>query len=104
MVAKYSAIIINVCIRGGTLVSKFLLILVLARFLTPAELGLYGLIIATIAYGIYPLGFEFYTYSTREIIGLEESQRGVLLKSQLALHVKLYLFFLPLFLFLFFFE
>lgn len=104
MVAKNSAIIINVCIRGGTLASKFLLILVLARFLTPAELGLYGLIIATIAYGIYPLGFEFYTYSTREIIGLEESQRGVLLKSQLALHVKLYLFFLPLFLFLFFFE
>ena len=35
--------VLNAGLRGATLVSKFLLIFVLAKLLTPAEVALYGL-------------------------------------------------------------
>lgn len=94
--------VLNVGLRCSTLASKFILVFFLAKYLAPNELGLYGLIIATIAYGIYPLGFEFYTYSAREIIAVDENEKGRLLKSQLFLHLILYVVILPLFLVLFF--
>lgn len=94
--------VLNIGLRGSTLASKFLLVFFLAKYLAPSDLGLYGLIIATIAYGIYPLGFEFYTYSTREIIAADESEKGRYLKSQFFLHSRLYVLILPLFLLLFY--
>ncbi|WP_273426599.1 hypothetical protein [Marinobacter sp.] len=86
----------NLGLRGTTLVSKFLLIFMLARFLEPAELGLYGLLTVSISYGLYFLGFDFYIFTTREILKAEPSSRGQLLKSQVALSLILYAIFLPL--------
>ncbi|QKS82242.1 lipopolysaccharide biosynthesis protein [Pseudomonas bijieensis] len=86
----------NVAIRGLTLVSKFLLIFFLARFLEPAELGIYGLLAATVGYSLYFLGFDFYTYSTRELLKRERHEWGGLLKAQGALTLMLYVIFLPL--------
>lgn len=86
----------NLGLRGTTLVSKFLLIFMLARFLEPAELGLYGLLTVTISYGLYFLGFDFYIFTTREILKTEPSGRGQLLKSQVTLSLILYAIFLPL--------
>jgi len=96
--------LLNVTLRGGVLVSKFLLIFFLAVYLNPEELGLYGLVVATIAYGIYPLGFDFYSYNTRELIRADKKTWGQLLKSQGALHMRLYVVFLPLLSFVFFFD
>lgn len=76
----------NVFIRGLTLISKFVLLFVLARYLDVDELGLYGLVVATITYTIYPLGLEFYTYSTRELIKSPFSKRWGLIKSQFSLY------------------
>lgn len=86
----------NLGLRGTTLVSKFLLIFMLARFLEPAELGLYGLLTVTISYALYFLGFDFYIFTTREILKAEPENRGQLLKSQIALSLILYAVFLPL--------
>ncbi|WP_286714667.1 oligosaccharide flippase family protein [Marinobacter sp. tcs-11] len=86
----------NLGLRGTTLVSKFLLIFMLARFLEPAELGLYGLLTVTISYALYFLGFDFYIFTTREILKTEPENRGQLLKSQVALSLILYAVFLPL--------
>ena len=94
----------NVGLRGLTLLSKFGLLLFLAVFLKPAELGLYGLVVASVAYATYPLGFEFYTYSTREIVRVPREQKGGVLRNQLALHARLYMAVLPLFLLIFYFE
>ncbi|MFV0437385.1 MAG: lipopolysaccharide biosynthesis protein [Desulfopila sp.] len=91
----------NLALRSITLASKFLLIFFLARFLTPAELGLYGLLAATISYSLYWLGFDFYTYSTRELLKLPKNQWGGMLKSQVAFTVVLYGVFCPMFLLLF---
>lgn len=45
--------LINVSLRGGTLVCKFLLIFFLAKFLSPEEVGLFGLIVASIGYSFF---------------------------------------------------
>ncbi|MGE6659755.1 lipopolysaccharide biosynthesis protein [Pseudomonas sp. NPDC077408] len=88
--------LINVALRGMTLVSKFLLIFFLARLLEPAELGLYGLLTATISYALYLLGFDFYAFTTRELLKRERSEWGGLLKDQGALSGIMYAVFLPL--------
>ncbi|AMB85434.1 hypothetical protein AWM79_08995 [Pseudomonas agarici] len=93
--------IINIALRGITLASKFLLIFFLAKFLEPKELGLYGLLTATISYALYFLGFDFYTFTTREIIKRERHEWGGLIKDQGALSLLLYVIVLPLLSFVF---
>lgn len=95
--SKHSFIrLINVALRGTTLASKFLLIFFLAKFLDPKGLGLYGLLTATIGYALYLLGFDFYTFTTREILKRERHEWGGLLKDQGALSLALYAIVLPL--------
>lgn len=86
----------NMAIRGLTLISKFLLIFFLARFLEPEELGLYGLLVATVGYSLYLLGFDFYTYSTRELLKSKREHWGAVIKAQGALTLILYAIFVPL--------
>lgn len=95
MLARNFLQLSNIAIRGLTLVSKFLLIFFLARFLEPAELGVYGLLVATVGYSLYLLGFDFYTYSTRELLKRKRQEWGGLLKAQGALILILYAIFLP---------
>ncbi|NJJ58719.1 lipopolysaccharide biosynthesis protein [Pseudomonas sp. B14(2022)] len=95
MLARNFLQLSNIAIRGLTLVSKFLLIFFLARFLEPAELGVYGLLVATVGYSLYLLGFDFYTYSTRELLKRKRQDWGGLLKAQGALTLILYAIFLP---------
>lgn len=57
--------LLNLALRAATLFSKFALVFVLAKFLETSEVGLYGLLAATISYVLFALGFDFYTFSTR---------------------------------------
>ncbi len=86
----------NLALRAATLASRFLLIFFLARFLSPSELGLYGLLTATIGYSLYLLGFDFYTFTTREVLKRERNEWGGLLKDQGAFSLVLYAVFIPL--------
>lgn len=88
--------LLNIGLRGSTLVSKFLLVFLLARFLEPAEVGMYGLLTVTISYALYFLGLDFYIFTTREILKARPENRGQLVKSQVGLSLLLYMVFLPL--------
>jgi O-antigen/teichoic acid export membrane protein len=94
----------NLALRGLTLVSKFLLLFFLAKFLEPDEVGLYGLIAATIGYALYALGLEFYNFSTREIIGKDPRLWLGLIRDQMVLYALVYLILLPLALIVFYKE
>lgn len=96
--------IMNMTLRGLTLLSKFVLIFFLGRYLEPDQLGLYGLLTATIAYALYLLGFDFYIFTTREILKKEKDEWGGILKDQAVLSGALYLIFLPLLSLIFFFD
>jgi len=92
----------NLALRGLTLVSKFLLLFFLAKFLEPDEVGLYGLIAATIGYALYALGLEFYNFSTREIIGKDSRLWLGMIRDQVVLYALAYLALMPLALFVFY--
>lgn len=94
----------NVTLRGATLASRFLFVFFFARFFEPASLGLYGLFSATVSYALYLVGFDFYTYTTREILRKERTEWGSLLKNQLTLSGVLYVVFIPLLCLLFIFN
>lgn len=100
----FTARLLNVCLRGATLVSKFLLVFMLAKYLQPSALGIYGLLVVTIAYSIYPLGFEFYTFSSRELVRTDLKDRAQKLKNQMSMHAVLYVFVMPILMSLFYFE
>jgi O-antigen/teichoic acid export membrane protein len=64
---------------------KFILLVGLAVYLEPSELGLFGLVVVTISYGLYVVGLDFYTFSSRELLALPRKAWGGLLRSEAAL-------------------
>lgn len=93
--------LLNLSLRAATLVSKFALIFVLAKFLEPAELGLYGLLSATVFYVLMALGFDFYTFATRELIVTDRRNWAGMLRDQGVFYGITYSALLPLCLLLF---
>lgn len=87
--------LLNVGVQGGTLVTRFLFIFFLAKYLDPVLVGYYGLFTVAVGYSLYFVGLDFYTYTARELLKAPCEQRGRLLKGQAALSALLYLLFLP---------
>ncbi|WP_416137049.1 lipopolysaccharide biosynthesis protein [Halomonas sp. HK25] len=96
--------LVNLGLRGLTLLAKFSLLFVLAYFLDPMDVALYGLVVATIAYSLFGLGFDFYSYSTRELLGSSSDQWARLLRDQSVFFGLVYALVLPLLLLIFVFE
>ena len=91
----------NLSLRAATLVSKFALIFVLAKFLEPTEVGLYGLLSATVFYVLMALGFDFYTFASRELIVTDRRNWAGMLRDQGVFYGITYSALLPLCLLLF---
>ncbi|MCA6117800.1 polysaccharide biosynthesis C-terminal domain-containing protein [Bradyrhizobium sp. WSM 1738] len=72
-------------LRALTLASRFLLSLLLARMLSPAEVGLYGLLTATLAFALLAVGLEFYSYTLRELVPATPERRARIIADQMAL-------------------
>tara|TARA_Y100001934_G_scaffold277292_1_gene375751 strand:- start:20446 stop:21681 length:1236 start_codon:yes stop_codon:yes gene_type:complete len=96
--------LLNLGLRAVTLAVKFAFILALAVFLPPEEVGLYGLITVTVSYSIYFVGFEFYTFSTRDLVARPRSEWSRLLSNQLVFFGLMYVVVLPAFSIVFFLE
>lgn len=86
---------LNIGLHGTTLGTRFLFLFVLAKYLDPSSVGYYGLFTATVGYSLYFVGLDFYTYVTREMVKTPNTERGKLLKNQVALSGLLYVAFLP---------
>jgi O-antigen/teichoic acid export membrane protein len=80
----------NSLIQLATLLSKSLLLFILARYLSVAEVGLFGLVVVTLGLGIHLLGLDFYAFTTRELIGAERAQLPVMLRDQAVFHLLTY--------------
>lgn len=78
--------ILPLSLRGGALASKFILIIFISHTYTLSNLGEYALIVAGVSYAGYLLGFDFYTYSSRQIIGAPKEEQSSFLKSQFFLY------------------
>ena len=91
----------NVAMRAAVLGGRFVLLVLLARYLRADEVGLYGLVTASVAYALYVVGLDFYAYSNREVVKLSRSNWGGPLKNQMVLIAVLYVVTAPLFLSIF---
>jgi O-antigen/teichoic acid export membrane protein len=103
LIAKFfSSSIINLGLRGLSMIAKFLLVIYIGKYLSVEELGEYGLFVITVTIAIYFLGFDFYTYTAREIIAQEKSKRLKFIRDQFIFHMIVYVIILPLLLTVFF--
>jgi len=75
--------------------SRFALVIVLAKIFEPAEVGQFGLFLATVTLSMLIIGGEFYTYSQRELITLPKKDRSFVIQHQLIAIGLLYIFLLP---------
>jgi O-antigen/teichoic acid export membrane protein len=72
-------------IRVLTLGSRFALSLLLARMLTEAEVGQYGLLTGVLAFGMLAVGFEFYSFTMREMVAASGEERAQIIANQMFL-------------------
>lgn len=93
---------VNMLLRGFTLVSKFFLLVYLAKILAPEQLGIYGLFTVTVSYSLYLLGLDFYTYAQREMLSLPRTAWGGIINNQFMFYGVVYLVMFPLLLLVFF--
>jgi O-antigen/teichoic acid export membrane protein len=101
LVRDYRINLLNIVIRSLTLASKFLLIVLLARELTIEQFGIYGLFVVSVSYGLYIIGLDYYSYTTRELLSQSREYWGVLLRDQAIFYIVTYCLALPFFLILF---
>jgi O-antigen/teichoic acid export membrane protein len=74
----------------------------LVKYLNPKDVGVYGLMVATIGIATYFLGMDFYVFNTREILAQESSERSLLIRDQFVFHLLAYAVVLPLLLTIFY--
>ncbi|MGY4364321.1 O-antigen/teichoic acid export membrane protein [Bradyrhizobium sp. LB1.3] len=77
--------VVAVILRTLTLVSRFLLSLLLARMLSPGEMGEYGLLTAALAFALLAVGLEFYSYTLRELVPATPERRARIIADQMVL-------------------
>lgn len=99
--SEYISRLINVSLRAATLICKFVLIFFMAKFLSPNEVGIFGLIVATIGYSSFLIGFEFYTYSSRDLLGVCRKKWLPIIRDQWIFFAISYALFFPLLIFAF---
>ena len=88
--------LLNVGLRSLSLGSRFVILFALARLLPPTELGLYGLMTATIGFSVLVIGGDYYTYSQRELLSRPKEQWSFVIQHQCIATIILYIFLLPL--------
>ncbi len=94
----------NLVLRGLAISGRFLVLIGIGRYLTEGDLGIYGLFYSTIILSLYFIGLDFYTFSTREIIAAEVTDRLLIVRNQIVFHLLSYIIVLPMLLPVFFYQ
>lgn len=87
--------LLSLWLRVAALGSRFLLFFWLAFYLQPAEVGLYGLVAATVSYASLFIGMDFYLYANREFKQAPETHKRPILRRSLTVYASIYLLVLP---------
>ncbi len=94
---------INLCVRGTSILSRFLLIFFLSKYFSVEDLGIYGLFFTSTSLGLLVIGLDFYNYANRELVyaPTSDGKLGVL-KHQVLFHFITYAIILAPFIFIFY--
>ncbi len=88
--------LLSLLIRAGSILSRFVLILYLGKCLPTADYGVFGLLQASLALGVYLMGLDLYVYTNREIPRLDAADVQTVVRSQFVVHALCYALCLPL--------
>ena len=88
----------------AALASKLGFIVILAMFFEPAEVGLFGLIVATVNLSLYFIGMDFFVYANREFRISDPAQRQNILSQIGYLFGISYILLIPAYVLVFWFE
>ncbi len=94
---KSSIRLISSALRLAALGARFLLFFVLALYLPANEVGVFGLISATINYAAAFVGIDFYQYSNRELRQSPKEHHISVIHSSILLYCVMYVVAIPLF-------
>ena len=94
----------NLSFRGLAVLGRFLILIGIGKFLSVQDLGIYGLFYTSVIISIYIIGFDFYTYNTRELIATKNDKRLHLILDQFIFHAAFYVILLPTLLSIFFMD
>jgi len=83
--------ICNVALRGLTLLGKFMLLLALAKYISPDDFGKFGLMLSMVAMALPFMGLEFNYFMNREMVTAFPVQRVAAIRDALCLYAVLYL-------------
>ncbi len=86
---------LNAMLRVAALASKLLLLIYIAKYLSLADMAIYGLLTTSLGIAVTLLGLEFYAFSTREILAAPHHARATLLRDQFVLYGAGYLLLIP---------
>lgn len=88
-------------LRSLSSVSKFLIVVYIAKYFSTTDLGVFGLFNSAVILAIYLLGFEFYNFNTREILSVSPDAVPRLIRDQFIAFTFTYLIILPALLLIF---
>jgi O-antigen/teichoic acid export membrane protein len=91
-----SATVTNAGLRALTLGSKFVLVIVLARYFAPEDVGTYGLMFSAVAIAVFALGLEYHYFTMRALIARPEGRQAGLVRDQAVLYALVAVVALPL--------
>jgi len=78
--------VVNFLLRVISVFAKFLLIIYISKVLSLEILGVYNIISVTVAWAVFVLGFEFYSFSLRQIAGETEEKVALFIFNQSVFH------------------
>lgn len=87
--------LINIGLRGLSMASRFVLIFAAAKLLSPHEVGLFGLMMATVSLSVLIVGADYYTYAQRELLARPDTERSFVIQHQIIAQLILYAILLP---------
>lgn len=94
---------INLCVRGASILSRFLLIFFLSKYFPVEDMGTYGLFFTSTSLGLLVIGLDFYNYSNRELVyASSPNDKLSILKHQVIFHLITYAIVLAPFVFIFY--
>lgn len=93
--SKLQLRLFNVGIRGATVLGRFVLIMFLAKFLPHAELGKFGVFVATVLLCVLLVSVEFNKYMYRELFVHASETRKKILGSHCKVVISLYALSVP---------
>lgn len=87
--------LLNIALRSLSMGGKLVLIFGIVKLLEPAEVGLFGLMLATVTFSVLVIGADYYTYAQRELLARTAEHWSFVIQHQIKAQFILYIVLLP---------